>query len=102
MEKSAKCTESQQKRVLPKKTPRLLRTFAESRIVAEKWCTDQRLIPGMSQYSDNADIDVGTTQLTDSLSISISAANNKQLSQGQSYILKPLAMRSPFSANLSR
>ena len=36
----------------------------------------------MSQYSDNADMNVGTTQLTDSPSILTCAANNKELSQG--------------------
>ena len=82
MQESSKCTASQQKRVMPKKTPRLLRTFAQSRIVAEERCTDQRLIPGMSQYSDTADMNVGTTQLTDSPSILTCAANNKELSQG--------------------
>ena len=42
----------------PKKTPRLLRSFAESRVVTEKKHKPQSLVPGMSQYSDGVDIRV--------------------------------------------
>ena len=57
---SAFCPASQQKREQPKKTPRLLRSFAQSRVVTEKVRGDQPLIPGMSPYSDDVDMDAGT------------------------------------------
>ena len=68
---SAKSSASQQTRTQPKKTPRLLRSFvqsrvvsekkckAQSRVVSEKKCKAQSLVPGMSQYSDDVDMDVG-------------------------------------------
>ena len=55
LQESAKCNASQQKRTQPKRTPRLLRSFAQSRVVAAKKHNTQRLLPGMSQYSDGKD-----------------------------------------------
>ena len=60
LQESANCTASQQKRTQPKKTPRLLRSFAQSRVVDEKKHKSQPLVPGMSQYSDGIDMDAGT------------------------------------------
>ena len=39
---------------------RLLRSFAQSRVVADKQSMQQPLVPGMSQYSDDVDMDAGT------------------------------------------
>ena len=60
LQESAKLIASQQKRVQSKKTPRLLRSFAQSRVVADKQSMQQPLVPGMSQYSDDVDMDAGT------------------------------------------
>ena len=62
---SSFCPASQQKRVQPKKTPRLLRSFAQSRVVAEKERGDQPLIPGMSGYSDDTYVDAGIVENSD-------------------------------------
>ena len=51
---SSFCPASQQKRVQPKKTPRLLRSFAQSRVVDQKNSKSQHLVPGMSQYRDES------------------------------------------------
>ena len=48
----------EQKRTQPRKTPRLLRDFAQSRVVAEKQDKKQHLVPGMSQYSDDIGMEV--------------------------------------------
>ena len=61
---SSFCPASQQKRVQPKKTPRLLRSFAQSRVVAEKERGDQPLIPGMSGYSDDINVDAGIFEIS--------------------------------------
>ena len=45
----------------PKKTPRLLRVFAQSRVMAEKQSESKHVVPGMSQYSD----DVGAENFVD-------------------------------------
>ena len=44
---------SEQKSTEPKKTPRLLRVFAQSRVMAEKQSESKHVVPGMSQYSDD-------------------------------------------------
>ena len=44
LKESANDTASQQRKAQPKKTPRLLRSFAQARVVAEK---DTTLVPGM-------------------------------------------------------
>merc|ERR1712224_570369 len=59
LKESAFCPASQQKREQPKKTPRLLRSFAQKRVVTEKTPGDEPLIPGMSPYSDEVDMYVG-------------------------------------------
>ena len=59
LKESAFCPASQQKREQPKKTPRLLRSFAQKRVVAEKTPGDEPLIPGMSLYSDEVGMCVG-------------------------------------------
>ena len=51
---SAKCSFSEKKGVQPKKTPRLLRSFAQSRVVDGKKSKSQHLVPGMSQYRDES------------------------------------------------
>ena len=56
LKESTYSNKSQQTRVQPKKTPRLLRSFAQSRVVSEKNSKAQPLVPGMSQYSDDADV----------------------------------------------
>ena len=56
LQESAYGSTSEQTRTQPKKTPRLLRSFAQSRVVSEKKCKAQPLVPGMSQYSDDVDM----------------------------------------------
>ena len=46
-------------RIHLKRSPRLLRSFAQSRVVTEKKHKPQRLVPGMSQYSDGVENRVG-------------------------------------------
>ena len=70
LQESAYGNTSKQTRTQPKKTPRLLRSFAQSRVVSEKKCKAQPLVPGMSQYSDDVDMDAAT-----------SAAQSKEVSQ---------------------
>ena len=48
-----------------KNTARLLRSFAQSRVVAEKERGDQPLIPGMSGYSDDTYVDAGIVENPD-------------------------------------
>ena len=62
LKESAKDFAAQQTRTQPKKTPRLLRSFAQSRVVADKQSMQQPLVPGMSQYSDDVDKDAGTAE----------------------------------------
>ena len=47
-----------------------VRSFAPSRVVAEKEDTNQRLVPGMSQYSDEVEIGVFDGADQDSAAIS--------------------------------
>ena len=82
LQESMKFGASQQKRQQPKKTPRLLRSFAQSRVVAGKQCRSQPLVPGMSQYSDDVETAAGTADHQCSLSLSTGAANNMGFSQG--------------------
>merc|ERR1712078_517275 len=56
LQESAYGSKSQETRTQPKKTPRLLRSFAQSRVVSEKKSRAQSLVPGMSQYSDDVDM----------------------------------------------
>ena len=74
---------SEQNRTLPKKTPRILRSFAPSRVVGGKKHKSQPLVPGMSQYSDTQDVDMdaGTAEHPSSLSFSTDAANPKKVPQ---------------------
>ena len=82
LHKSANCVSSQQNRTEPKKTPRLLRSFAQSRVITEKQHESQRLVPGMSQYSDDIDMDnAGTAEYPGSQSFSTCAANQKEVCQ---------------------
>jgi len=88
MKESAKGTASEQSRTLPKKTPRILRSFASSRVVGVKKSKSHPLVPGMSQYSDtpasdDQDVarDVGTAVQLGSLSFSTSAASQKKSAQ---------------------
>ena len=56
LKESANDTASQQRKAQPKKTPRLLRSFAQARAVVEEKCS---LVPGMSLY-DDVEMEVGT------------------------------------------
>ena len=82
-QKSSKGTAPEEKSALPEKTPRLLRSFAQSRVVGEKQRKSQYLAPGMSQYSDDQDagIDAGTAEHPDSLSFSTCAVNQDKVPQ---------------------
>ena len=60
LKESANSSASTQNRTQPKTTPRILRAFAPSRVVAEKKLKSQplgsqHLVPGMSQYSDDVE-----------------------------------------------
>ena len=83
MQESAKGDASEQKRTLPKKAPRILRSFAPSRAAAEKKRKSQPLVPGMSQYSDSQDVgmDAGTAKHPGSLSFSTGAASQQTIPQ---------------------
>ena len=82
LQQSAKSDASEQKRTLPKKPPRILRSFAPSRVVGGKKHTSQPLVPGMSQYSDSQDVDMDAGNADPgSLSFSTSAANTKRVPQ---------------------
>jgi len=70
LKESASCSASQQNRTQPQKTPRILRCFAPSRVVAEKQDTNHRLVPGMSQYSDDVGMEVFGEADQDSAAIS--------------------------------
>ena len=48
----------EQKRMQPRKTPRLLRDFAQSRVVTEKQSENQHRVPGMSQYTDDVEEEI--------------------------------------------
>ena len=67
----------------PKKTPRLLRNFAQARIVREDksshFQSQQSLVPGMSSYeSQDVDMEAGTAPGSLSFSFSTSTANSKK------------------------
>ena len=83
MKESSKGIASEQNRTLPKKTPRILRSFAPSRAVGGKKGKSQPLVPGMSQYdnSQDVDMDAGTAEHPCSLSFSTSAASQKKVPQ---------------------
>ena len=83
LQASTKGKASEQQRALPKKTPRLLRTFAQTRVVGEEHSKSQLLVPGMSQYSDtqDGDMDAGTADNPSSLSFSTRAASQKKVPQ---------------------
>ena len=73
---------SEQKRTLPKKNPRILRSFAPSRVAGGKKQKSQPLVPGMSQYSDSQDVDMDAGNADPcSLSFSTSAASNNKVPQ---------------------
>ena len=42
----------------PRKTPRLLRDFAQSRVVPEEQSETQHRVPGMSQYTDDVEEEI--------------------------------------------
>ena len=80
LQDSAGTKPSQAAKKQAKKTPRLLRSFAQTRIVAEDknshFQDQQSLVPGMSSYeSQDVDMDAGTSP--DSLSLSTSAVQNQ-------------------------
>ena len=78
LKESANDTASQQRRAQPKKTPRLLRSFAQARVVAEK---NSSLVPGMSLY-DDIEMDAGTADHPCSPSLSTGVATrDKEVSQ---------------------
>ena len=52
-----------------------MRSFAQSRVVPEKKCKAQPLVPGMSQYSDDVDMD------DVDMDAATSAAQSKKVSQ---------------------
>ena len=87
-------TDSQKKddkKAQPKKTPRLLRSFAQTRVVGGERSKSQPLVPEMSQYSDTQDIDMdaGTAATqTNSLSFSTSAAPIRSFSSRQMMTLR--------------
>ena len=83
LQQSAKSDASEQKRTLPKKPPRILRSFAPSRAVGGKKGKSQPLVPGMSQYDNSQDVnmDAGTAEHPCSLSFSTSAASQKKVPQ---------------------
>ena len=68
---------------MPKKTPRILRSFASSRVVGGKKQKSQSLVPGMSQYSDDQSVDMnaGTAALPDSLSFSTGVNSQETVPQ---------------------
>ena len=61
---SSKPSASTQNRTQPKKTPRLLRAFGQSRVIVEK------KLPGMSQYSDDVEVEDFSEAEQDSAAIS--------------------------------
>ena len=80
LKESGKGKASEQNRTLPKKTPRLLRNFAQSRVVGGKECESLSHVPGMSQYSDSQDVDMDAGNADPgSLSLSTSAASKKKI-----------------------
>ena len=82
LKESAKGNASEQDRALPKKTPRILRSFAPSRVAGGKKQKSQPLVPGMSQYSDSQDVDMDAGNADPgSLSFSTSAATQKKVPQ---------------------
>ena len=78
LKESANAASSQQRKEHPKKTPRLLRNFAQARVVPEK---GDSLVPGMSLCDDKG-MDAGTAYHPGSLSLSTSAAaRDREVSQ---------------------
>ena len=82
LKESTKDSASQQHKAPPKKTPRLLRSFAKAGD-AVKSKRSLPLVPGMSQYGDSQDVDmdVGFAQNPSSLSFSTDAASQKKVPQ---------------------
>merc|ERR1712159_845878 len=75
LKESARSSASTQEGTQPNKTPRLLRVFGQSRAVAEKKLKDQPLVnqpllPGMSQYSDDVEMEDFSEAEQDSAAIS--------------------------------
>ena len=82
LKESGKGNASEQKRTLPKRTPRLLRSFAQSRVVGGTKCDSNPHVPGMSQYSDTQDVDMDAGNADPcSLSFSTSAASKNKVPQ---------------------
>ena len=72
LQDSARCPTSQKEKRPPKKTPRLLRSFAQTRVISKS--TDS-VVPGMNLY-DDGDVDVGTaSEDADSVSFSTTSVN---------------------------
>ena len=72
LQDSARCPTSQKEKRPPKKTPRLLRSFAQTRVISKS--TDS-VVPGMNLY-DDGDVDVGTvSEDADSVSFSTPSVN---------------------------
>ena len=82
LKESTKDTASQQHKAPPKKTPRLLRSFATAGDAAKRK-SSLPLVPGMSQYGDSQDVDmdVGFSQYPSNLSFSTSVASQKKVPQ---------------------
>ena len=67
---------------LPKETPRLMRNFAQSRVVGGTERESLSHVPGMSQYSDDIDMDnAGTAEYPGSQSFSTCAASQKKITE---------------------
>ena len=72
LQDSARCPTPQKEKRPPKKTPRLLRNFAQTRVISKS--TDS-VVPGMNLY-DDGDVDVGAaSEDADSVSFSTASVN---------------------------
>ena len=87
---------SEQKKTLPKKNPRILRSFAPSRAVGGTKGKSQPLVPGMScGDSQDIDMDARTANPPCNLSFSTSAVSQKKVPQEFDNFLKFLELRNP-------
>ena len=89
---------SEQKRTLPKKNPRILRSFAPSRAVGGTKGKSQPLVPGMScGDSQDIDMDARTANPPCNLSFSTSAASQKKVPKNFDIFLKLLDLRNSWT-----
>lgn len=77
LQKSVRRSVPQQREVQAKKTFRLLRCFAQSRVVGVTKPKTRPLVTGMALYDDDTDMDKGSAEHPDSRSFSTCAAGNK-------------------------